>query len=96
MSSNFKTSKDFIGEYMAWIKVVDEHEAEGKLKETYDRFPASLGGVDNILKIHSLNPKSLDGHYEFYKILMTSSKDLPKAKREMIATVVSALNHCVY
>ncbi len=81
---------------MAWIKVVKEAEAEGRLKDSYKRFTASWGGVDNILKIHSLSPKSLDGHYEFYKILMTSSKDLPKAKREMIAVTVSALNHCVY
>ena len=81
---------------MVWIDVISEQNAEGRLKESYDRFTASWGGVDNILKIHSLNPKSLDGHYEFYKILMTSSKDLPKAKREMIAVTVSALNHCVY
>jgi alkylhydroperoxidase family enzyme len=81
---------------MAWIKVINEKNAEGKLRETYDRFRAPWGGVDNILKIHSLRPKSLDGHYEFYKILMTGSKDLPKAKREMIAVTVSALNHCVY
>jgi alkylhydroperoxidase family enzyme len=81
---------------MAWINVIDEKDAEGRLKESYDRFTAGWGGVDNILKIHSLNPKSLDGHYEFYKILMTSSRDLPKSKREMIAVTVSALNHCVY
>ena len=81
---------------MAWIKVIDEDSAEGRVKESYQRFIAPWGGVDNILKIHSLNPKSLDGHYEFYKIVMSSSKDLPKAKREMIAVTVSALNHCVY
>ncbi len=81
---------------MAWIKVIDENEAEGKLKEQYEKLKAPWGGVDNILKIHSLRPKSLEGHYEFYKILMTGSKDLPKAEREMIAVVVSALNHCVY
>lgn len=81
---------------MAWIKVIDERKAQGKLKETYDKFTAPWGGVDNILKIHSLNPKTLDGHYEFYKSVMTGSRDLPKAKREMIATTVSALNHCVY
>lgn len=81
---------------MAWIKVINEDEAEGRLKETYDRFTAPWGGVDNILKIHSLNPKTLDGHYEFYKSVMTGSRDLPKAKREMIATTVSALNQCVY
>lgn len=81
---------------MAWIKVIDEREAEGRLKETYDKYKAPWGGVDNILKIHSLRPKSLDAHYEFYKVIMTGSKDLPKAKREMIAVTVSKLNHCVY
>lgn len=81
---------------MAWIKVVSEDDAKGKLKKIYERFTAPWGGVDNILKIHSLNPKTLDGHYEFYKAVMTGSRDLPKAKREMIATTVSALNQCVY
>lgn len=81
---------------MAWIKVIKEAEAEGKLKDIYKRLTAPWGGVDNILKIHSLNPRSLDGHYEFYKILMAGSKDLPKFKREMIAVTVSVLNHCVY
>ena len=81
---------------MAWIKQIDEEEAEGSLKETYSKLTAPWGGVDNILKIHGLRPKSLEGHYEFYKILMAGSKDLPKSKREMIAVVVSGLNHCVY
>ncbi len=81
---------------MAWIKVIKESDAIGRLKESYDKLMSPLGGVDNILKIHSLSPASLDGHYDFYKTLMRSSKDLPKAKREMIAVTVSALNHCVY
>lgn len=81
---------------MAWIKIIKENEAAGDLKKQYEKLGGHSGQVDNILKIHSLNPKSLDGHYEFYKILLTGSKDLPKAKREMIAVTVSALNHCVY
>ncbi len=81
---------------MAWIKVIDEESADGKLKESYEKLTAPWGGVDNILKIHSLSQTSLDAHYELYKVLMTSSRDLPKAKREMIAVTVSALNHCVY
>ena len=81
---------------MAWIRVINENEAEGKLKEMYERFTAPWGGVDNILKIHSIRPRSLNGHYGFYRVLMTGSKDLPKPKREMIAVTVSALNHCVY
>lgn len=81
---------------MAWIEVIDEENATGELKEHYEKLTAPWGGVDNILKIHSLNPRSLEGHYSLYKTLMASSKDLHKSKREMIATVVSQVNHCVY
>ena len=81
---------------MAWIEMIDENEAEGDLKDQYQKLTAPWGGVDNILKIHSLNPDSLLGHYSLYKTLMRSSRDLPKAKREMIEVTVSRLNHCVY
>ncbi len=81
---------------MAWIKVVDEDEAEGELKKMYEKLIEPWGGVDNILKIHSLNPASLSGHFEFYKTLMRGRSDLSRAQREMIAVVVSALNKCRY
>lgn len=81
---------------MAWIKVIDENEAEGELRGLYDKYTNSRGDVDNILKIHSLNPSSLAAHYELYKTLMRGSRDLSRIRREMIAVVVSALNQCKY
>jgi uncharacterized peroxidase-related enzyme len=81
---------------MAWIKVIDENEATGKLQELYAKLVEPWGGVDNILKIHSLNPATLQTHFDLYKTLMRGSKDLSKTRREMIAVVVSALNHCLY
>jgi uncharacterized peroxidase-related enzyme len=81
---------------MAWIKVIEEDEAEGELRKRYDKFTGPWGGVDNILKIHSLRPATLDGHFALYKAVMTGSRDLSKAQREMIAVTVSALNQCVY
>lgn len=81
---------------MAWIRIIDENEAEGELKELYEKTIEPWGGVDNILKIHSLNPASFKGHLEIYKALMRSSRDLPRVKREMIAVAVSALNRCFY
>ncbi|CAN5481553.1 hypothetical protein BH10ACI1_BH10ACI1_27790 [soil metagenome] len=81
---------------MAWIKVIDESEAEGKLQELYAKMVEPWGGVDNILKIHSLNPVSLQAHFDFYKAVMRGSRDLSRTKREMIAVVVSSINHCHY
>lgn len=82
---------------MAWIKVIGEEEARDELRQSYEKYTdSSWGGVDNILKIHSLNPPSLSAHYELYKTLMRGSRSLPRARREMIAVVVSALNRCEY
>jgi alkylhydroperoxidase family enzyme len=81
---------------MAWIEMIPEDEAQGELKALYDRMVEPWGGVDNIMKIHSLNPPSLRGHYELYATLMRGRSDLTRVQREMIAVVVSALNRCRY
>ena len=76
--------------------MIAENNAEGRLKEMYDKLTSPEGVVDNILKIHSLNPPSLTVHYEFYKTLMRGKSGLSRARREMIAVVVSAANKCHY
>ena len=81
---------------MAWIRMIQEDEAQGKLSERYAKMKESWGGVDNILKIHGLNVRSLTGHFEVYKSLMRGPGALNPAQREMIAVAVSALNQCVY
>ena len=81
---------------MAWIRVIDEAEVEGELSRMYDRMIEPWGGVDNILKIHSLNPPSLQAHFDFYRVLMRGRSDLSRIQREMIAVVVSAANQCHY
>ena len=80
---------------MPWIEWIDEDEATGPLKDSYERYGTSEG-IDHILKIHSLNPKSLDDHYHLYAHLMRGPSGLSRAEREMIAVVVSKTNGCVY
>lgn len=77
----------------ARIEMIEAHEAEGKLSELYDRFN---GKMANILKVQSLNPKSLEAHLEYYKVIMFGKSPLKRSTREMIATVVSAKNECFY
>lgn len=80
---------------MAWIKWIDDDEAEEPLKEILDKYRGKRG-VDHILKIHSLNPKSLDLHYAYYSHLMRGKSGLSRAEREMIAVAVSRVNDCFY
>jgi alkylhydroperoxidase family enzyme len=81
---------------MAWIKMIPEDEAGNELKEWYDKLREPWGGVDNILRVHSIDIPTLKGHYELYRSAMTGSKDLTRKQREMIAVVVSTINRCHY
>lgn len=81
---------------MAWIQIISEKQAHGSLKKLYEKHMTRQGVVDNILKIHSLNPPSLEGHYQLYRTLMFGKSELSRIQREMIAVVVSATNRCHY
>ena len=81
---------------MAWIPIIKEDKAEAELKDWYDKLREPWGGVDNIMKIHSLNVNTLKGHYELYLSAMKGTKDLSHKQREMVAIVVSTVNQCHY
>ena len=81
---------------MAWIPMIKEDKAEAELKDWYDKLREPWGGVDNIMKIHSLNVNTLKGHYELYLTAMKGTKDLSHKQREMVAVVVSTINQCHY
>ena len=51
---------------------------------------------DNIIRIHSLNPRSMRDHHQLYAHLMRGPSPLSRVQREMIAVTVSAANHCFY
>lgn len=82
---------------MAWIDIVNELGASGRLRELYEgMIDPEYGRVDSILRIHSLHPEGLRTHYELYREVMTGTPTLRKVEREMIALVVSVLNECHY
>lgn len=81
---------------MAWIRMIRESEADGELADMYRRYRETSGRVDNILKIHSLNPPSLEGHFKLYAHLMRGPSGLSLIEREMIAVAVSKENGCHY
>ena len=81
---------------MAYIRVIEESEAAGELREAYERVAASRGKVANILRVHSLIPKSLAAHLSFYEAVMFARPGLSRRTRELIATVVSKANDCEY
>ncbi|MFZ2325083.1 MAG: peroxidase-related enzyme [Ignavibacteriaceae bacterium] len=81
---------------MTFIKVINETEAEGKLKEVYSNIISSRGKLSNIMKIHSLNPDAMVKHMELYKSIMFGKSNISREVKEMIAIVVSVVNKCEY
>jgi alkylhydroperoxidase family enzyme len=81
---------------VAHIPYVADDEAKGLLSELYDDHRNEHGVVDNILRIHSLNPRSLKDHSRLYFHLMRGRSPLSRTQREMLAVTVSAENDCFY
>ena len=81
----------------AWIATVDEEDADAELKRAYEVCADSrTGRAANIMKVHSLSPRSMLGHRQLYRTLMFGPSPLKRYQREMIGVVVAAFNECVY
>ena len=81
---------------MAWIKVITIDEAGGLLKRQYDAAIKRASKVWNIVSIMGLNPQAMQDSMGFYKTIMFDESPLSRSQREMLATVVSSVNHCTY
>ncbi len=82
---------------MAWIETIREDEWDGELAGLYEAVAdGAHGRVDNIMQIHSLNPRAMAAHDALYRSAMRGTATLRKVERELIAFVVSAENDCHY
>ena len=82
---------------MARIEIVPDDTWDGALAELYPRVvDPKYGRVDNVLAIHSLNPRSMAAHQGLYESAMAGTATLRKVERELIALIVSLENGCHY
>ena len=81
---------------MPWIEVISLEKARGVLKKEYEAALKRAGRIWNIVSIMSLNSRVLQASMSFYSASMYGSSPLSRAQREMLATVVSVANGCVY
>ena len=84
---------------MPYIKTITPEEAAGKLKEVYSASSgpsAARGKVAMVRQVQSLHPDALAAWSDLGAAIMHGPSSLTRRQREMIATVVSATNHCSY
>ena len=81
---------------MAYIRVVGDGEATGTLARAFEAAVARAGKVFHIVRTMSLNPPVLDAAMGLYTAIMKGPSPLSRTQREMLAVVVSRVNHCHY
>jgi hypothetical protein len=93
---------------MTWIKIVPFSEADDQLRQALDAqralYPEEYAqpvhptpdGTSEIVASHSLIPAALYHAFATFGTLMSPDLPLTRRQHEMITTVVSATNRCVY
>ena len=81
---------------MAWIEQISDADATGVLAKIYAGGRERSGDVANIVRVMSLRPKELNTFLNLYLQLMVGESTLPRAERELLATVTSVANGCFY
>lgn len=81
---------------MPYIKQITIDQASGLLKRELEKAVARAGRVWNIVQIMSLNARTMKASMEMYGATMFAESPLSRQQREMLAVIVSNVNHCDY
>ena len=93
---------------MAWIRTLSLTEADDGLRQAIDAeralYPKEYAepvhpdpsGASSIVGSHTLIPDALYHAFATFGALMSPELPLSRRQHEMIATMVSVTNHCVY
>ena len=81
----------------AWIRMISDDDADETLSKALDRARTPHGTVDNVMRVHSLRPSTMDGHVVLYRAcLHDDSNTVPMWFQEVVSSYVSTLNDCPY
>lgn len=81
----------------AWIKMLQDDEADEALLDVLELARTPHGTVDNVMRVHSLRPSTMKGHVVLYRAaLHDEANTLPEWLQETISSYVSILNKCEY
>ena len=93
---------------MAWIRTIPLSEANEELRQAVEGerglYPQEYatpvhpaeGGGSSIVASHTLIPQALYHAFSTFGALMSPDLPLQRRQHEMIATIVSVTNRCVY
>lgn len=81
----------------AWIRMISDEDADETLKAALDFARTPHGTVDNVMRVHSLRPSTMNGHVVLYRAcLHDETNTVPFWFLEVVSSYVSVLNECPY
>jgi len=81
---------------MPYIETISLENAVGLVKRELEKALKRAGRIWHIVHIMSQNGRVMKESMELYGAIMHSDSPLSRPQREMLAVVVSKINHCVY
>lgn len=77
--------------------MIADEDADAPLKAALDMARTPHGTVDNVMRVHSLRPNTMNGHVILYRAcLHDDANTIPMWFQEVISSYVSTLNDCAY
>ncbi len=77
--------------------MITDKDADDTLKSALDFARTPHGTVDNVMRVHSLRPSTMNGHVALYRAcLHDEANTLEMWFQEVISSYVSTLNNCAY
>jgi uncharacterized peroxidase-related enzyme len=78
------------------LPLPDTSELDEDMRRYFEVCQEKLGMVPNVLRALSFDQTKLRNFANFYNEVMLGDSGLSRLEREMIAVVVSSINHCYY
>jgi len=80
---------------MARLSKVPRSEADPRVQTVYDRAAAARGNVPNMFRIYAHRPEIMETMVAHVNAI-TNTGSVPIRTKELVATLVSRINHCEY
>ena len=78
------------------LRLPDQRKNPPEIRAVFERCMEKIGFVPNVLRSYTLRPHKFELFRRYNNELMLGESGLSALEREMIAVVVSCVNHCHY
>ncbi len=78
------------------LRLPDQRKTTPEIRAVFARCLEKIGFVPNVLRSYTLRPRKFELFRKYNNELMLGDSGLSPLEREMIAVVVSCVNHCHY